>query len=72
MRRCLPTSSTSPERTALEGLGHRFAVAPSTFTPSPEIGAVAALEFLPDGRVEAVAEPKRRGGGSAMVVRESR
>ncbi|MFG2794875.1 gamma-glutamyltransferase [Streptomyces sp. NPDC048419] len=60
-----------PERSALERLGHRFVLAPSTFTPSPEIGAVAALEFLPDGKIEAVAEPKRRGGGSAMVLHET-
>lgn len=67
-----PAFLDSPERTALERLGHRFAVAPSTFTPSPEIGAVAALEFLPDGRLQAVAEPTRRGGGSAMVLHQHR
>jgi gamma-glutamyltranspeptidase/glutathione hydrolase len=37
------------------------------FAPSTEIGAVAGLEFLRDGRVLAAAEPVRRGGGSAMV-----
>lgn len=63
-----PAFLDSPERTALEQLGYRFVLAPSSFTPAPEIGAVAALEFLPDGRIEAVAEPKRRSGGSAMVV----
>ncbi|MFJ9822888.1 gamma-glutamyltransferase [Streptomyces sp. NPDC101160] len=67
-----PAFLDSAERGALEALGHRFVPAPSTFTPSPEIGAVAALEFLPGGRLEAVAEPKRRGGGSAMVLRPSR
>ncbi|MGW0698589.1 gamma-glutamyltransferase [Streptomyces sp. NPDC002867] len=66
-----PAFLDSPERTALERLGHRFVMAPSTFTPSPEIGAVAALEFLPDGRLQAVAEPARRGGGSAMVLHEN-
>ncbi|MGW0733089.1 gamma-glutamyltransferase [Streptomyces sp. NPDC002851] len=66
-----PAFLDSPERTALERLGHRFVPAPETFTPSPEIGAVAALEFLPDGRLQVVAEPKRRGGGSAMVLHES-
>jgi gamma-glutamyltranspeptidase/glutathione hydrolase len=35
---------------------------------SPEIGAATALEFLGRDRVQAVAEPVRRGGGSAMVV----
>ncbi|MEV0368918.1 gamma-glutamyltransferase [Streptomyces sp. NPDC050636] len=66
-----PAFLKSPERTALEQLGQRFVEAPKTFTPSPEIGAVAALEFLADGRTQAVAEPKRRGGGSAMVVRKA-
>ena len=41
------------------------------FTSVSEIGAVAALEFLPGGRVLAVAEPVRRGGGDAGVVRPS-
>ena len=39
------------------------------FGASPEIGAVTALEHLPDGRVLAAAEPARRGGGSAAVER---
>ncbi|WP_432570009.1 gamma-glutamyltransferase [Kineococcus sp. SYSU DK005] len=51
----------SPRGRALADLGH-------VFTPVAEIGAAAALEFLPDGRVQAVAEPVRRGGGSAGVV----
>ncbi|UQA97668.1 gamma-glutamyltransferase [Streptomyces halobius] len=63
-----PAFLQSPERTALERLGQHFVEAPKAFTPSPEIGAAAALEFLADGRTQAVAEPKRRGGGSAMVV----
>lgn len=46
----------------LAALGH-------TFTPTPEIGAVAALEFLGKGQVLAAAEPVRRGGGSALVLR---
>ncbi|MDI3403425.1 gamma-glutamyltransferase [Streptomyces cavernicola] len=66
-----PAFLSSPERAELDALGHKFVPAPETFTPSPEIGAVAALEFGPDGTVTAVAEPKRRGGGSAMVVDES-
>ncbi len=40
--------------------GHRY-------SPSAEIGAATAIEFLADGRVLAAAEPTRRGGGSAMV-----
>ncbi|MFI6983287.1 gamma-glutamyltransferase [Embleya sp. NPDC050154] len=49
-------------RTALEQRGH-------VLKANPEIGAAAALEFLPGGRVQAVAEPTRRGGGAAGVVR---
>ncbi|WP_336048219.1 gamma-glutamyltransferase [Streptomyces sp. CA2R101] len=67
-----PAFLASPERKKLEAMGHHFVLAPKAFTPSPEIGAVAALEFLPQGKVTAVAEPKRRGGGSAMVLNESR
>ncbi|MBO9554443.1 gamma-glutamyltransferase [Cellulomonas sp.] len=48
-------------RTELAALGH-------TFTDTPELGAVTAIEFLGHGRQLAVAEPVRRGGGSAAVV----
>ena len=34
-----------------------------------EIGAATGIEFLPGGRFLAAAEPVRRGGGSAQVVR---
>jgi gamma-glutamyltranspeptidase/glutathione hydrolase len=43
------------------------------FTPTTgagEIGTVAAVEFKPGHRFLAASEPTRRGGGSAMVVRE--
>ncbi|WP_067180783.1 gamma-glutamyltransferase family protein [Microtetraspora niveoalba] len=50
---------------ALTALGH-------TFTTTPEIGAATALEFLGRDRVQAVAEPVRRGGGSALVVSPAR
>jgi gamma-glutamyltranspeptidase/glutathione hydrolase len=49
----------------LAALGH-------TFVPPPapgEIGAAAGIEFLKNGRLLAAAEPVRRGGGSAGVVR---
>jgi gamma-glutamyltranspeptidase / glutathione hydrolase len=39
------------------------------FTPTGEIGAVTGLEFMQRDRVLAAAEPVRRGGGSAAVVR---
>jgi gamma-glutamyltranspeptidase / glutathione hydrolase len=42
--------------------GHAFG------TPQSEIGVIAAIEFLRDGRFLAATEPTRRGGGSAMVV----
>ena len=45
--------------------GHEFIPVPSD---PPEIGATTAIEFLPGGAMLAAAEPKRRGGGSAMVV----
>ncbi len=41
------------------------------FTTNPEIGAATGLEFLGHGLVLAAAEPVRRGGGSALVVRDS-
>jgi gamma-glutamyltranspeptidase / glutathione hydrolase len=57
-----PAFLSTPERTALEARGHRF-------TNAGEIGAAAAIEFLPGGGVLAAAEPVRRGGGSAMTER---
>lgn len=50
----------------LSALGHEFTVFPGP--PAGEIGAATGLEFLGGGRVQAVAEPSRRGGGSALVV----
>jgi gamma-glutamyltranspeptidase/glutathione hydrolase len=58
-----PAFISSPEGQALaSAYGH-------TFTSSAEIGAVTALEFLPTRRLLTAAEPLRRGGGSAAVVR---
>ncbi|WP_432498212.1 gamma-glutamyltransferase family protein [Kineococcus gypseus] len=57
-----PAYVDSPRGRALAALGH-------VFTPVPEIGAAVALEVLPDGSALAVAEPARRGGGAAGVVR---
>ncbi|WP_158852317.1 gamma-glutamyltransferase [Saccharothrix deserti] len=50
------------EAAQLRALGH-------TFTSTSEIGAVTAVERLPDGRWRAAAETTRRGGGAARVVR---
>ena len=56
----------SPEgQTLASRYGHTFTDPP----PPPEIGAVTALEFLQGNKVLAAAEPVRRGGGSAAVVR---
>ncbi|MFJ9428099.1 gamma-glutamyltransferase [Streptomyces sp. NPDC101490] len=52
----------SPVRAQLEAIGHGF-------RQNPEIGAATGVQRLPDGRWLAAAEPVRRGGGSAMVVR---
>jgi gamma-glutamyltranspeptidase / glutathione hydrolase len=52
----------------LGALGHKFAAAGAPGTSAAEIGAATAIEFLDNGQVVAVAEPVRRGGGSASVV----
>jgi gamma-glutamyltranspeptidase / glutathione hydrolase len=49
---------------ALKARGHQFST-------NPEIGAATGLEFFESGKVCAAAEPVRRGGGSALVVRPS-
>jgi gamma-glutamyltranspeptidase/glutathione hydrolase len=59
-----PAFLASPDATELAALGH-------TFTPVAELGAATGIEFGPRGRVTAVAEPERRGGGAAAVVRPS-
>jgi gamma-glutamyltranspeptidase/glutathione hydrolase len=38
--------------------------------PPGEIGVIAAIEFLRHGKLLAATEPTRRGGGSAMVVKD--
>ncbi|MBN6542807.1 gamma-glutamyltransferase, partial [Actinacidiphila bryophytorum] len=60
-----PALWNSPLKTELEGIGHRF-------KQNPEIGAATGIQRLADGRWLAAAEPVRRGGGSAMVVRPGR
>jgi gamma-glutamyltranspeptidase/glutathione hydrolase len=59
---------STPEYTALTARGQDIRV---TQTPpsSREIGAATGIEFLDHGATLAAAEPSRRGGGSAMVVR---
>ncbi|GAB3760400.1 gamma-glutamyltranspeptidase/glutathione hydrolase [Nocardioides ginsengisegetis] len=53
----------------LEAYGHQLQPAGDAFTSAAEIGAATAIEFGPDGVVTVVAEPQRRGGGDAEVVR---
>ncbi|MFI6681001.1 gamma-glutamyltransferase [Kribbella sp. NPDC050470] len=55
---------------ALKPYGHVLVPSGDAFTSAAEIGAVAALEFLPGGAILAAAEPTRRGGGSAGTVKE--
>jgi gamma-glutamyltranspeptidase/glutathione hydrolase len=60
-------TDAEPSFTAQYGteLQNRFG---QSFNPTAEIGAATGIEFLGRGRLEAVAEPVRRGGGSAAVV----
>jgi gamma-glutamyltranspeptidase / glutathione hydrolase len=52
---------------ALAAKGHTVQLFPGP--PAGAIGAATGLEFLGGGRIQAVAEPVRRHGGSALVVR---
>ncbi len=56
----------------LTPLGHTFTPAGDQFTSAAEIGAATGIEFGRHGYLTAVAEPTRRGGGSALVVRRAR
>ena len=57
-----PAFISSPEATGLMARGH-------SFINAGEIGAATGIEFLRGGAFLAAAEPVRRGGGSAAVVR---
>jgi gamma-glutamyltranspeptidase/glutathione hydrolase len=63
-----PTFIASPEGEALSARGHAFTTAPMA-SGAPEIGAATGVELLGWNRLLATAEPVRRGGGSALVVR---
>ncbi|WP_426242171.1 gamma-glutamyltransferase [Nocardioides sp. LHG3406-4] len=56
----------------LTPLGHKLVPAGDALTSAAEIGAATALEFGKKGKVTAVAEPVRRGGGAAGVVSKKR
>ena len=60
-----PAFLSSPEAAGLRALGQQF-------TSTDEIGAATGIAFLRGGLFQAVAEPVRRGGGSAMVVNPAR
>ncbi len=72
-QRNTPTVSAEPEFIQEYGdqvtpYGHRLTPAGDQFTSASEIGAATAFEFGPGGLLTAVSEPRRRGGGSALVV----
>ena len=52
--------------------GHTLTPSGDQFTSAAEIGAATAIEFGKKRRLTAVAEPTRRGGGSALVVSRRR
>ncbi len=54
---------------ALEALGHDVATYQDIFTGTQEIGAATGIEFGVGNQLIAVAEPQRRGGGAAAVVK---
>jgi len=64
-----PAFIASPEGQELaSAFGHVF-VTPAPGPPTNgEIGAATGIDWLPDGRLQAAAEPVRRGGGAAGVV----
>jgi gamma-glutamyltranspeptidase/glutathione hydrolase len=66
-----------PTTAGLEQLGQTFTISDTSpldpsITIAPTIGVASGLEFLGGDRVLAAAEPVRRGGGSAGVVRPGR
>jgi gamma-glutamyltranspeptidase/glutathione hydrolase len=61
-----PGFEQTPDGQALLARGHRFNVVTAAHG---EIGAATAIELGRRGRMLAAAEPVRRGGGSAMVVK---
>jgi gamma-glutamyltranspeptidase / glutathione hydrolase len=72
-QRNAPAVSAEPEFITkygpqLERRGHTLTPTGDQFTSASEIGAATAIEFGKRGRLVAVSEPTRRGGGSALVV----
>jgi len=63
------TEDVTAEPAFIDAFGPALRERGHTFTPMSDIGAVTAIEFLRDGTLLAAAEPVRRGGGDAAVVR---
>ncbi|MFD3454630.1 gamma-glutamyltransferase [Streptomyces sp. NPDC058691] len=64
------TATTQAEAAFLAGpAAARLKALGQNLVEGAEIGAATGVQRLPDGRWLAAAEPVRRGGGSAMVVR---
>jgi len=63
-----PPILNGPDGAALTALGHVLVQNPPT-GGNPDIGAATAIRLHADGRLDAAAEPVRRGGGAAAVVR---
>ena len=63
-------SPTAPEQAFVDRYGAALRAKGHQFSTAAEIGAATGIEFLPRGEMLAAAEPVRRGGGSALVVRQ--
>jgi gamma-glutamyltranspeptidase/glutathione hydrolase len=71
-----PAFIAEPTTAGLEQLGQSFAISDTSpldpsITIAPTIGVESGLQLLPGGRMLAAAEPVRRGGGAAGVVKPS-
>lgn len=72
-----PGFIAEPTTPGLEQPGQKFTLSSTspldpTITIPSTIGTASGLEVLPHGRVVVVAEPERRGGGSAAVIKPTR
>jgi gamma-glutamyltranspeptidase/glutathione hydrolase len=68
-----PAFLAQPTTAGLEALGQSFAISDTspldpTIKIAPTIGVASGLQLLGHGRMQAVAEPSRRGGGAAGVL----
>jgi gamma-glutamyltranspeptidase / glutathione hydrolase len=72
-----PAFIAQPTTAGLEQLGQTFTVTDTSpldpsITIAPTVGVESGLQLFPGGRMLAAAEPVRRGGGAAGVVKPSR